>query len=165
MNCTDAVVQIGIVVADARKAANEYARLLGLRKWHINRVDTRRGVGRNFRTAGGDIPVKATIAWTNIGDIEIELIEPNDEASPYATYLRESGPGVHHIMLAADDYDAAVDSLEERGVPILLSGELQATEFHLFDSRATLGTIIELARGGSLIPDETIAVDDQIATS
>ena len=68
-------------------------------------------------------------------------------------------------MLAADDYNADVDSLKERGVPILLSGELQDTEFRLFDSRTTLGTIIELARGGSLIPDETIAVDDQIATS
>ena len=165
MTCTQAVIQIGIVVADARKAANEYARLLGLREWHINRVDTRRGVGRNFRTADGDISVKATIAWTNIGDIEFELIEPNDEASPYATYLRESGPGVHHIMLAADDYGSDVDALEKRGVPILLSGELQDTEFHLFDCRATFGTIIELARGGSLIPDETIVVDDQTASS
>ena len=161
----DAVVQIGIVVADARKAASEYGRLLGLRKWYINRVDTNAGVGRNFRTAEGEIPVKATIAWTNIGDIEIELIEPNDESSPYARYLRESGPGVHHIMLAAEDYGTDVDSLEKGGVPILLSGELQGTGFHLFDSRATLGTIVELARGGALTPDETIVMDDDVATS
>ncbi len=160
MSDTGAVVQIGIVVADARKAASEYARLLGLREWHINHVDTSKGIGRNFRSAEGEIHVKATVAWSTIGDIEIELIEPNDEASPYAVYLRESGPGVHHIMLAAADYDAEVDSLEKRGVPVLLSGELQSTAFHLFDTRAALGTFIELARGGALLPDDTIVIDD-----
>jgi catechol 2,3-dioxygenase-like lactoylglutathione lyase family enzyme len=155
-----AIVQVGIVVADARRATREYSRLLGIRRWHINHVDSANGVGRRFRSADGDTTVKATIAWTSIAGVEIELIEPNDETSPYATYLRESGPGVHHIMVATDDYDADVSSLVEGGVPILLSGELQATEFQLFDSRATLGTIIEVARGGALVPDETIADED-----
>lgn len=63
-------------------------------------------------------------------------------------------------MFATDDYYADVNSLEEDGVPVMLSGELQATEFQLFDSRATLGTIVELARGDALIPDETIVVED-----
>jgi 4-hydroxyphenylpyruvate dioxygenase-like putative hemolysin len=160
MDHTGAVVQIGIVVANVQNAVREYGRLLGIRKWHINHVDTSNGIGRNFRTADGDIPVKATIAWTEVGDLEIELIEPHDDTSPYATYLRESGPGVHHIMLATNDYDADVSSLEERGVPTLLSGELQTTAFRLFDSRDSLGTIIELAHGGALIPEETVVVND-----
>lgn len=160
-----AIVQIGIVVADARHAIREYARLLGIREWHINHVDSANGIGRRFRATDGDITVKATIAWADIAGIEIELIEPNDETSPYARYLRESGPGVHHVMLATDDYDADVGSLEENGVPTLLSGELQATRFQLFDSGDSLGTIIELARGGALIPDETIVVDEQAGAS
>jgi catechol 2,3-dioxygenase-like lactoylglutathione lyase family enzyme len=155
-----AIVQIGIVVTDARRAIREYARLLGIRSWHINHVDSANGIGQRFREADSDITVNATIAWTEIAGIEIELIEPNDESSLYARYLRESGPGVHHIMFATDNYDADVSSLKEDGVPVMLSGELQATEFQLFDSRATLGTIVELARGDALIPDETIVVED-----
>jgi catechol 2,3-dioxygenase-like lactoylglutathione lyase family enzyme len=160
MKSSHAVIQVGIVVADARKAANEYARLLGLRNWHVNQVDTSEGIGRKFRSADGDIPVRATIAWAEIGGIEIELIEPNDDTSPYAVYLRESGPGVHHIMFSTGDYDADVRSLEESCVPVLLSGELQETRFQLFDTRDRLGTIIELAEGGTLVPDENFVVED-----
>jgi catechol 2,3-dioxygenase-like lactoylglutathione lyase family enzyme len=154
------IVQIGIVVADVRHSIRKYGRLLGIRRWHINQVDSANGIGRHFRTVEGDITVKATIAWADVTGIESELIEPNDETSPYARYLRECGPGVHHIMFATDDYDADVGSLEEHGVPVLLSGELQATDFQLFDSRATLGTFIELARGDALVPDETIVIED-----
>jgi hypothetical protein len=101
MNSTGAVVQIGIVVPDARKAAVQYARL-----------------------------------------------------------LHESGPGVHHIMLAMGDFESDSQSLQDGAIPPLLSGELQATRFRLFDSRDTLGTIVEIAAGGSLVPDDAIDVDD-----
>jgi hypothetical protein len=160
MNSTGAVVQIGIVVPDARKAAVQYARLLGLREWKINQVDTANGVGRNFRSRDREVTVKALIAWTNIGDVEIELIEPQDDSSPYARFLHESGPGVHHIMLAMGDFESDSQSLQDGAIPPLLSGELQATRFRLFDSRDTLGTIVEIAAGGSLVPDDAIDVDD-----
>ncbi len=160
MNGTGAVVQIGIVVPDARKAAAQYARLLGLCDWQINHVDTANGIGRNFRSHDREVTVKALIAWANIGDVEIELIEPQDDSSPYAEFLHRSGPGVHHIMLAMDDFESDSRSLQDGGVPVLLSGELQATRFRLFDSRDTLGTIVEVAAGGSLVPDDAIAMND-----
>jgi catechol 2,3-dioxygenase-like lactoylglutathione lyase family enzyme len=160
MKSSRAIIQVGIVVADARKAAKEYARLLGLRDWHINQVDTSEGIGLNFRSADGDIPVRATIAWAEIGGIEIELIEPNDDTSPYAVFLRESGPGVHHLMFSTGDHDADVRSLEASRVPVILAGELQETTFRLFDTRERLGTIMELAEGGSLRPDESFVVED-----
>lgn len=160
----DAIVQIGIVVADVDEAIRHYANLLGIRDWNINQVDSDKGDGRDFRSAEGEISVKAKIAWTNIGDIELELIEPQDRTSTYAEFLRNSGPGVHHVMLNTGGFDRDVTALRDSGLRTLLSGELQATKFQLFDSRAELGTIIELAEGGALLPDESIVVDDRRST-
>lgn len=160
MNGYGAVVQIGIVVTDARKAAVQYGRLLGLRDWQINQVDTANDIGRNFRSRDREVTVKALIAWTTVGGVEIELIEPQDESSPYAEFLNESGPGVHHIMFAMDDFESDSRALQDGGVPLLLSGELQATRFRLFDSREALGTIVEVAAGGSLVPDDSIIMND-----
>jgi hypothetical protein len=81
----NAVVQIGIVVRSADEAMRHYAKLLGIDDWNINYVDTDNGKGRNFRVDGENVSVKAKIAWTNVGDIELELIEPQDDNSTRAS--------------------------------------------------------------------------------
>jgi 4-hydroxyphenylpyruvate dioxygenase-like putative hemolysin len=149
----NAVVQIGIVVRSTDEAMRHYAKLLGIDDWNINYVDTDNGKGRNFRVDGEDVSVKAKIAWTNIGDIELELIEPQDDNSIYARYLRSNGPGVHHLMFGTSDYQDTLDNMQQKGVKNIASGELQATRFQLFDTVDMLGTISEFAEGDALIPD------------
>ena len=149
------VVQIGILVRNADEAVRQYSKLLGINDWNINFVDTDRGKGRNFRTGEDDVAVKAKIAWTTIGGIELELIEPQDTTSLYAQHLESHGPGVHHLMFSTDDYDRTVKSLSGHGIDKIQSGELQATRFQLFDTRNTLGFISELAEGDPLVPDES----------
>ena len=151
------VVQIGILVRNADDAVRQYARLFGVRDWNINYVDTENGKGQNFRTAKNEVAVKAKIAWATIGGVELELIEPQDTTSIYAQYLETHGPGVHHLMFGTDDYDRTVNSLKESGAERILSGELQATSFELFDTRKTLGLISEFAEGDALVPEETSA--------
>jgi len=149
----NAVVQIGIVVRSTDEAMRHYANLLGISHWNINFVDTENGKGRNFRVGGEDVSVKAKIAWTNVGDIELELIEPQDDNSIYARYLRSNGPGVHHLMFGTSDYQNTVHSMRRNGVKSIASGELQTTRFQLFDTVEMLGTISEFAEGDSLTPD------------
>lgn len=150
------IVQIGIVVPSVDAAVNNYATLLGITDWNINYVDTDHGKGRNFRVGGKEVAVKAKIAWAKIGEIELELIEPQDDSSIYAEYLRNNGPGVHHLMFGTDNYQHTVEEMHRHGVKRIASGELQATEFQLFDTRQMLGTISEFATGEPLMPDEEI---------
>jgi len=149
------IVQIGILVRNVDEAVRQYAKLLGVGDWNINYVDTENGKGQNFRTANSEVAVKAKIAWATIGGVELELIEPQDTTSVYAQHLESHGPGVHHVMFGTDDYDRTAGSLKEGGVERILSGELQATRFQLFDTRDTLGLISELAEGDALVPDES----------
>ena len=75
------IVQIGVVVENADATVAKYRELLALRDWHINYVDTEMGKGSNFRKGDKPIVAKAKIAWINIGNVELELIEPQDEDS------------------------------------------------------------------------------------
>jgi 4-hydroxyphenylpyruvate dioxygenase-like putative hemolysin len=147
------VLQIGIVVRDAEATALRYRDLLGLDDWRFNEVDTVNGKGSNFRTGEQAIAARALIAWMPLGNVELELIEPRDETSVYAVFLRDQGPGIHHVMFAAHDYDHCVDHMASHGISALGSGELQDTRFQLFDTRADLGLICEIAEGEPLVAD------------
>lgn len=150
---TPGIVQIGIVVRDLAHAVSRYGALLGWKDWNFNAVDTHAGRGSRFTFGGVPIESQAIIAWMDLGGIEIELIEPKDENSIYAEFLRDRGPGLHHVMLATADYAASLDDFKQKGYAVVVSGELQQTRFALFDTVADLGMLIELADGGPLVPD------------
>lgn len=147
------VIQIGIVVPDLNRAIEGYRDLLHLNKWNINYVDTTIGKGGNFHKNGKPIQAKAKIAWVNLGNIELELIEPQDQYSPYADFLREHGPGIHHVMLGTSDYASCLDYMESQNISALGGGELQGTRFQMFDTQELLGFICEIADGDPLVPD------------
>ena len=151
------IVQIGIVVNDAAATVRLYRELLGLDDWRFNEVDTVNDKGVNFRKGEQPIDARALIAWMPLGNVELELIEPRDETSVYAEFLRDKGPGIHHVMFVTPDYDHCVSQMATRGVPTLGSGELQNTRFTMFDTQEELGVICEIAEGEPLIPDLTSA--------
>jgi catechol 2,3-dioxygenase-like lactoylglutathione lyase family enzyme len=150
------IVQIGIVVKNVDTTVAQYRELLGIQDWHINFVDTATGKGSNFRKGDKPIIARAKIAWINIGNVELEIIEPRDEESVYAQFLRDKGPGIHHLMFATSDYDKCSTTMAENNVRVLGSGELQQTRFQMFDTEKDLGLICEIADGGALTPDESL---------
>ena len=89
----DNIVQIGVVVENADATISNYRQLLDLHDWHINYVDTESGKGSNFYKENIPITAKAKIAWINIGNVELEIIEPLDQDSVYTQFLQENGPG------------------------------------------------------------------------
>jgi methylmalonyl-CoA/ethylmalonyl-CoA epimerase len=59
------------------------------------------------------------IAFVPVGDSHIELLEPTDDESGVAAYLRKRGPGLHHLCLEVDDIEAALARLKEAKVPLI----------------------------------------------
>ena len=150
------IIQIGIVVSDVNKAIKGYRDILRVREWNINNVDTMIGKGGNFHDNGDPIQARAKIAWVTIGNVELELIEPQDQHSLYADFLRENGPGIHHVMLDTPDYANAIDHMGKQNVAMVGGGELQGTKFQMFDTRELLGFICEIADGDPLVPDQLV---------
>lgn len=147
------VVQIGIVVSDLDRTIEAYGNLVQLKAWNFNQVDTSIGKGSNFHNRGNPIGARAKIAWVSLGNVELELIEPLDQDSPYAEFLKEKGQGIHHIMLSTSSFRAAKEHMSDKNIGVIGGGELQDTQFLMFDTHDLLGFICEVAQGGPLVPD------------
>ena len=87
------------------------------------------------------------IAFLPAGEGEIELLRPLDEASGVARFLEKRGEGLHHVCLAVDDIDAAVERLRAAGAR-LLSQEprvnAHGVRYVFIHPRSTRGVLLEL---------------------
>jgi len=59
------------------------------------------------------------IAFLPTGDGEIELLQPLDEDGGVARFLEKRGEGLHHVCLAVDDVEAAMERLQAAGAQLL----------------------------------------------
>lgn len=96
----------------------KYRELLGLHNWHINYVDTENGKDSNFHKESKPIAARAKIASINIGNVELEIIEPQDKESVYIQFLREKGPGIHHVMFATPNHDNCAERMAANNIAI-----------------------------------------------
>lgn len=59
------------------------------------------------------------VAFLEIGESRIELLEPLSPQSPIATFIEKRGEGIHHIALDVDDVEERLANLKENGVPLI----------------------------------------------
>ena len=72
--------------------------------------------------AGGteEIPdQKVRVAFFQIGEVRIELLEPTADDSPIARFLKEKGPGLHHIAYRVENLPATLVALKVAGVQLI----------------------------------------------
>lgn len=142
----DRFVQIGVVVRDLERATAALSEIFGLGTFRIidwppaDRTDIRRfyyGQPREFR---------ARMAFTELGPVELELIQPLDEQSIWADFLHEHGEGIHHIRFNVTDVAPVIDYLAGHDIPVaqLGSGLRPGTTWANFDSASAVGFIIEV---------------------
>lgn len=53
----------------------------------------------------------------DLGNTQLQLVEPLRAEHPLAEWLRTHGPGLHHFCLAVDDVAAAADAGAAQGLP------------------------------------------------
>jgi methylmalonyl-CoA/ethylmalonyl-CoA epimerase len=56
------------------------------------------------------------VCFLELGHGYFELLEPLDEESTVGRYVDRNGPGIHHVALATDDIEAALDAARDAGV-------------------------------------------------
>jgi methylmalonyl-CoA/ethylmalonyl-CoA epimerase len=95
----NAVDHIGFMVRDIEEAIEFYNRVFGISEWE--RID---------------MPERhMAIATAYVGGTMLELIAPTSEEAAFARFLRERGPGMHHIAYRVDDIAAALAEVKARG--------------------------------------------------
>lgn len=62
---------------------------------------------------------KVKVAFLQIGDSRIELLEPTAEDSPIAKFLEKKGEGIHHMAYEVADVEMALAEMKEKGVRLI----------------------------------------------
>jgi methylmalonyl-CoA/ethylmalonyl-CoA epimerase len=90
----------------------------------------------------------ASIVGFRAGEPLVELLEPDDPASPVARFIARRGPGVHHICFAVDDLDAMLERCRAAGVELIDEKPRVGAEgkrIAFLHPRSTGGVLVELS--------------------
>jgi len=136
------VCQIGLVVRDIEKSAEAYADLFGMEMpdWSLTAPEER----AHTRYRGQPTEGRAKLAFFQLGNISLELIEPVGGPSMWEEFLETEGEGVHHIAFRIEGMDEQVAMLERKGMPLLQRGDYTGGRYAYIDGTPQLGVILEL---------------------
>jgi len=137
-------VQIGFVVKDAKKVAENFTRL---------------GIGPFIReeypgikaTAHGKPSKYKLLAYTaNIGPLEIEINQVLEGSPIHREFLDKRGEGVHHIGIYVRNFDQEVDRWKKHGMRVLQQSRLPPPYppeggYAFFDTEKLTSVVLELA--------------------
>jgi methylmalonyl-CoA/ethylmalonyl-CoA epimerase len=135
-------MQIGIVVRDLDATMRKYVDDYGIGPWKTYEFNS-----KDLLEYG--MPVKRSwrLAVAMAGQLQWELIEPLDDESVYARFLAEKGGGVHHIAVAAQNFDEMLAAEAKRGIQEVLSGEFEGVRVAYLGTERDLGVILEIFSG------------------
>ncbi|MGH7592734.1 MAG: methylmalonyl-CoA epimerase [Gemmatimonadales bacterium] len=123
------IAHLGIAVTDLDAAMSFYSSVLGVPSRGPEYVDG------------------ARIVHVELGDSEVELLEPLTPDSPIGRFLAKRGPGLHHICYRVGDLDAALDACRHAGYQLIDGTPRVGAGGHriaFVHPRSTQGTLIEL---------------------
>lgn len=139
---TTVVVQVGVVVRDIEAAARAWADLLGLPLPPIVVTDSEERA--HTRYGGQPTPARAKLAFFDLGQVALELIEPLGAPSTWHDQLAQHGPSLHHIAFEVKGMGDRLAYLEARGLKLLQSGDYEGGRYAYVDGVAALGAVLEL---------------------
>ena len=62
---------------------------------------------------------RVTIGFLPVGEVKIELVQPDDDTTGAAKFLAAKGEGFHHVCFEVPDIQAALDRLAADGLQLI----------------------------------------------
>jgi len=139
---SNTVVQIGVIVKDAKKTARHYAEVFGIPCPKVVPIADDSFAHTIFKHHPSQGSGRA--AFFQLGPVEIELIQPVGVPSTWAEFLRERGEGIHHIAFRTATIGEAQEFLRSQGMETVQTGGWDGGSYAYIDATQQLGTILEL---------------------
>lgn len=139
---SDRITQIGVVVKDIEKSSRAYAELLGVDvpKWELTDPVEK----SHTEYHGKPSKAQAKLAFFQVGNTVIELIEPVGGPSTWQEFLDTKGEGVHHIAFEVKGMEKRIAGLKAIGIPLIQRGDYTGGCYSYLDGGPKLGVILEL---------------------
>ena len=139
---TQKMAQVGIVIPDIRKAAEAYARFFGVDVPDIIQAENPED---NPTTYKGNLSEGSCyLAFFNLENIQLELIEPIGENSTWHEFLEKTGGGIHHIAFWIKGMDGQVKKLKMMGMQEVQHGGWTGGQYSYLEGPEEMGLIVEL---------------------
>ncbi|MGQ9678557.1 MAG: methylmalonyl-CoA epimerase [bacterium] len=125
------VAHIAIAVSSVEEAAEFYQQHLGLMLFGKETVPHR----------------KVTVGFIEVAGVKIELVQPDADDAPIAKFLREHGPGLHHICFEVSDVEKEFARFKASGVKLVDAMPqfgAAGTKAFFIHPKSTGGVLIEL---------------------
>lgn len=124
------IEHLGFAVADAEKANQTFARLLGTEKTKAEIVES-----ENVNTH-----------FFSVGNSQIELLESLDPAGVISKFIEKRGQGMHHVAFLTDNLDAEVERLKGLGFEFIGPPKNGADNKRIcfLHPKSTEGVLVEL---------------------
>ena len=89
---------------------------------------------------------KARVAFLPVGEGEIELVQPTDPDTGTAKFIKEKGPGMHHLCLEVENIDQALEALKASGMRLIneTAQILPGRKMAFLHPKSTGGVLVEL---------------------
>jgi methylmalonyl-CoA/ethylmalonyl-CoA epimerase len=62
---------------------------------------------------------KVRLAVFQVGEVNLELLEPISPDSPIAEFIEKRGEGLHHLAYQVDEIEGQIESLKAAGIEML----------------------------------------------
>lgn len=137
--------QIALVTNDIEATKKQFATFLGMEvpptvdagKFEVTGTEY---LGRPSPEAG------CNMAFFNLENITIELIQPNENESTWRDYLEAHGPSLHHIAFNVENIHEGMDAMKNAGFKLTQWGKYGGGDgaYAYFDCMKELNCFIEL---------------------
>jgi methylmalonyl-CoA/ethylmalonyl-CoA epimerase len=141
-----ALDHVGFAVLDLEAAVDFHTRVLGLAVVH-----------REQNPAQGVVEVMLSGGSPSWPSTELQLLSPLDHNSSVHRFLRDRGPGLHHLAYRVEDVRAASSILQRRGLRLIYDFPRAGTRGSLINfvhPKDTGGVLIELVEPATLAQGE-----------
>jgi catechol 2,3-dioxygenase-like lactoylglutathione lyase family enzyme len=140
-------VQIGVVVADLDRSIQALTEIFGMGPFRtIEWPPEGRTMEKYYHGEPGNFT--ARMAFTELGNVELELIQPVSGESIWADFLAERGEGIHHIRFNVHEMEPVVEYLAEQDIEVaqMGTGLRPGTVWANFASEDKVGFVIEVMK-------------------
>lgn len=151
--------QLAFVVQDIEATSEVFAKLLGIPKpdWFLTGESDVSKVVFRGKPSGS----RSKLVFMNTPTVQFELIEPNEDPGTMREFLNSKGEGIHHIAFAVDSIKEQLPVLEEKGYPLLQSGEFTSSDgryvyIDTLNDHKTLVELLESAEPRDIAPNTDI---------
>jgi methylmalonyl-CoA/ethylmalonyl-CoA epimerase len=122
---------LAIAVNDIDAALAFYHDALGLELDHVEDVERE----------------SVRVAFLNIGESHIELVQPTRDDTGIAKWMNKRGEGMHHLCIEVGDIETALAEMKKRNVDLINPQPItkpNGTRYAFIHPRSAFGVLIEL---------------------